>query len=352
MPSTYSPDLRLELPADGEQTGVWGQTANRNLGTLVESAVAGVVTVNVTAPAQALTALLGADDQSRHAVLVLTTALTADFAVYAPPASKVYVVRNNTSFVATLFNATALNGVVAAGVGVAIPAGKTLQVFSDGVNFRAVEAVGLAGTLAVENGGTGATTATGTGAVVRSVSPTFTGLPAAPTAAPGTNTAQLATTAFVQAALQALYPVGSIYTNASVADNPSTLLGFGTWVAFGSGRVMVGQDTADTAFDTLEETGGSKNAVVVSHTHTGATDAAGSHSHSVTSNFVLTSAVNQPYRIAGDDGSFTGGPVSNTSGVEPAGDHAHTFTTSASGVSGANANLPPYVVVRMWKRTA
>lgn len=349
MPSTYSPDLRLELPADGEQTGVWGQTANRNLGTLVESAVAGVVTVNVTAPAQALTALLGADDQSRHAVLVLTTALTADFAVYAPPASKVYVVRNNTSFVATLFNATALNGVVAAGVGVAIPAGKTLQVFSDGVNFRAVEAVGLAGTLAVENGGTGTTTATGTGAVVRSVSPTFTGLPAAPTAAPGTNTAQLATTAFVQAALQALYPVGSIYTNASAADNPSTLLGFGTWVAFGSGRVLVGQDTADAAFDTLEETGGSKNAVVVSHTHTATTVIADpGHAHNISHN--IDSATAGPY-ISGNDGP-NNVPVTASPTTASATGISATTSVTAAGVSGANANLQPYVVVRMWKRTA
>ena len=40
--------------------------------------------------------------------------------------------------------------------------------------------------------------------------------------------------------LQAVYPVGSIYINASVATNPGTLLGFGTWAVFGAGKVMVG----------------------------------------------------------------------------------------------------------------
>jgi len=74
-------------------------------------------------------------------------------------------------------------------------------------------------------------------------SPTFTGTPAAPTASASTNTTQLATTAFVQSAitlgLQALHPVGSIYINATNSTNPATLLGFGTWVAFGAGRVPV-----------------------------------------------------------------------------------------------------------------
>lgn len=60
-------------------------------------------------------------------------------------------------------------------------------------------AVTLGGTLAVANGGTGVTTSTGTGSVVRSASPTFTGTPIAPTAAVGTNTTQIATTAFVNA---------------------------------------------------------------------------------------------------------------------------------------------------------
>jgi hypothetical protein len=53
-------------------------------------------------------------------------------------------------------------------------------------------------TIAVANGGTGVTSSTGTGSVVLSASPTFTGTPLAPNAAPGTNTAQIATTAFVQ----------------------------------------------------------------------------------------------------------------------------------------------------------
>jgi len=82
-------------------------------------------------------------------------------------------------------------------------------------------------------------------------SPTFTGTPAGPTASAGTNTTQFATTAFVTAALQAVYPVGSIYINATSASNPNTLLGFGTWTAFGAGRVLVGLDAGDALLDEM-----------------------------------------------------------------------------------------------------
>ena len=58
--------------------------------------------------------------------------------------------------------------------------------------------------------------------------------------------------------LETIYPVGSIYINAGVATNPGTLLGFGTWTAFGTGRTIVGVDSSDTDFDAVRETGGSK----------------------------------------------------------------------------------------------
>jgi hypothetical protein len=177
------------------------------------------------------------------------------------------------------------------------------------------------------------------------LSPAFTGTPTAPTAVAGTNTTQLATTAFVQAALQALYPVGSVYINATVDTNPATLLGFGTWVTVGDGKVLVNQDTTDTSFDSLGETGGSKDAIVVSHTHTGTTATDGAHAHTVPFRYgTYTAPGGEPAGSAGG-----GSAAVNTS---TAGTHSHTFTTNSTGSSGTNANLQPYVVVRMWKRTA
>jgi hypothetical protein len=175
-----------------------------------------------------------------------------------------------------------------------------------------------------------------------SASPTFTGIPLAPTASTSTTTTQIATTAFVQAVAQTLFPVGAIYT-ATVSTNPATLLGFGTWTAFAAGKVMIGNGGGFSA----GATGGSADAVVVSHNHsaTSSTTASDSgHTHT--------------YIFGGVAGS--GAPVmSNSQGSTPttstgfANITASTTTTVASaGVSGTNANLQPYIVVYMWNRTA
>ena len=66
MPSTYSPNLRIELIASGEQANQWGITTNNNLGTLIEQSIAGLVNVDVTASDITLTALDGITDQSRN----------------------------------------------------------------------------------------------------------------------------------------------------------------------------------------------------------------------------------------------------------------------------------------------
>lgn len=189
------------------------------------------------------------------------------------------------------------------------------------------------------------------------VSPTFTGTPAAPTAAAGTNTTQLATTAFVRGELLAsVYPVGSIYINATNATNPATLLGFGTWSAFGAGRVPVGYDATNTNFNSAEKTGGSADAIVVAHTHTFSGTTGGQsadHSHPLQTTgggsadpFIGLARKNLSDGYAfGASGNVVGG-VSN--------DHSHNFsgTTASTGSSGTNANLQPYITVYMWKRTA
>jgi len=159
----------------------------------------------------------------------------------------------------------------------------------------------------------------------------LTGTPTAPTAATTTDTTQVATTAFVQQEITAnapdlsvLYPVGSVYINASVSTNPGTLLGFGTWSAFGAGRVLVGLDAGDTDFDTVEETGGAK-------THTLTIDEMPSHTHTQ----------------AGSDNSAPlqfGSPVDDFGEVDS--------ETGATGGDQPHNNLQPYIVVYMWKRTA
>jgi hypothetical protein len=164
----------------------------------------------------------------------------------------------------------------------------------------------------------------------------------ATTQSAGDNSTKVATTAYVAAAASLAYPVGSIYINASVSTNPATLFGFGTWTAFGAGRVLVGLNASDSSFDTVEETGGSKDAIVVSHTHS-VSDPEHSHGNSDS--------------VSAQRGSDNGGAATLTSGTTRT-DSMNTESAStgisiqSTGSSGTNANLQPYITVYMWKRVA
>jgi len=147
--------------------------------------------------------------------------------------------------------------------------------------------------------------------------------------------------------LKQVYPVGSIYTNASDSTNPATLLGFGTWERFGEGRVVVGVDSTDTDFDTVEKTGGEKthtltDAEMPSHNHTGATSTDGSHNHTYSKS---SSAGNG---LDGTNGSADGG----TGTTSTNGSHSHSLNINSTGGSNAHNNLQPYITVYMWKRVA
>lgn len=196
-------------------------------------------------------------------------------------------------------------------------------------------------------------------------SPTFTGTPTLPTGTIattqtfGNSSTLLATTAFVQAALAALHPVGSIYINATVATNPGTLLGFGTWTAFGAGRVPVGFDSTNVLFDTAEETGGSANAIVVSHTHTASSSSSSTftgsalptHAHTLTIGVMSGAGSGVSFGNAGDAPVATS--TASISGGTPSGTVATSTSTTISteGSSATNANYQPYITVYMWKRT-
>jgi len=125
--------------------------------------------------------------------------------------------------------------------------------------------------------------------------------------------------------LKKAYPVDSIYFSVN-STNPATSLGFGTWSAFGAGRVPVGFDSGQTEFDTDEETGGA-------NTHTLTTAEMPAHTHGLST---LT------YTGAGARPQFT-----DITGITSIGE-----VTGSTGGGGSHNNLQPYIVVRMWKRTA
>lgn len=356
MASTYS-NLKIELIGTGDQSGTWGVTTNTNLGTAIEEAITGSADVAFSSADVTLTLTnTNTSQTARNLRLNLTGTSGGARNLIVPAIEKQYIINNGLADAVTVKNST--------GTGVAVPAGKSMFVFNTGSNVvEVVTALATGTVIPVANGGTGASTAsitsfnnitgyTASGAtgttstnLVFSGSPALTGTPTAPTAAGGTNTTQIATTAFVQTALQVyvqtalqvLYPVGSIYSS-TVATNPATLFGFGTWVAYGAGRVLIGQ--SGVAPYVAGSTGGSADAVVVSHTHT-LTDSG--HSHNF--DFAATSYGIQgggSTIIANRDTGGAGTTTTSTTGI----------TVATAGVSGTNANLQPYVVVYMWNRTA
>lgn len=130
-------------------------------------------------------------------------------------------------------------------------------------------------------------------------------------------------------ALAAIYPVGCIYTE-TTGVNPGTTFGFGTWIAFGGGRVMVGNGTSDQAF-TAGATGGESN-------HTLTSTEMPSHNHG--------------QRYPTGTGSAYYGGLSNAINQYSATTGEAALTTDNVGGGAAHNNLQPYIVVYFWERTA
>jgi len=127
MSSTYSPDLRIELIGNGEQSGTWGSTTNNNFQYVLEEAIAKTASVTTTSVDQALVANDGAiSDEARCAALALSTTSTPtagqSYNVYAPPVQKLYVVKNlSGSYSCTIYASSVRGNTTPAGSGVTIP---------------------------------------------------------------------------------------------------------------------------------------------------------------------------------------------------------------------------------------
>ncbi len=141
-----------------------------------------------------------------------------------------------------------------------------------------------------------------------------------------------------------IYPVGAIYMSV-VSTSPATLFG-GAWAVWGTGRVPVGIDTAQTEFDTIEETGGAKThalsiAELASHNHT-----QNAHSHLATTRTTsYASGTQSSWRCM----SFVGTSNDYAQNVSTSSD---TATNIATGSGTVHNNLQPYITCYMWKRTA
>ena len=195
-------------------------------------------------------------------------------------------------------------------------------------------------------------------------SPTFTGTPAAPTASSGTSTTQLATTAFAMGAAALVMPSGAMLQWPTATAPTGFLLCTGAAVSrtiyaalFAVVGTTFGAGDGTTTFNVpnfnnrmpigagglyaVGATGGSKDAIVVSHSHTASTSVSISdptHSHTL------------PYFTTGSGGGGGGPDVLGGSGMytnaASTGITASASTSiSTTGSSGTGANLPPYLGV-------
>lgn len=174
------------------------------------------------------------------------------------------------------------------------------------------------------------------------------------------------------ASLEDVYPIGSIYLNATDATNPATLLGFGTWERLGQGRMMIDADTTYTAGGT----GGSATHDHGGNTggHTLTTNEIPAHTHgskTLTGTMNIRGGSGQEYMVMAQSGIVSRGntPWSGSHSVaslttnNPAaynnvninathehdsvgggGAHKHSITSAS--------NMPPWIGVYMWQRTA
>jgi len=183
-------------------------------------------------------------------------------------------------------------------------------------------------------------------------SPTFTGTPTAPTASASTNTTQLATTAFVQSAIGSALTGVIVMWSGSIANIPTgwSLCNGSNGTPDLRNRFIIGahSDNAGVANTTVTggntQTGGSKDAINVSHTHTATVTDPG-HTHSLTS---WQGAASPGQGGGGDTGQRLSSntavtSASNTTGI--------SVSNSTEGSSGTNANLPPYYALAFIMKT-
>ena len=187
------------------------------------------------------------------------------------------------------------------------------------------------------------------------------------------------TNTFQTFTLDKAYPVGSIYMSVNSA-NPSTFFG-GTWEAFGQGRVLIGAgEGTDTNSVKKTFTGGATGgeyehklttAEMPVHNHTASTNSTGSHTHTgtaaSTSAHTHTLPVKMGFRDESEDNTHlpakgignnqamstnSNGAHTHNVTIQNSGAHAHTVTVNNVGSGNAHNNMPPYIGVYFWQRTA
>lgn len=383
MPSSYTPNLGIEKPADGEQDGVWGDVVNDNMD-ILDRAINGSVALSLSGTSSSLTTTDGTLSNGQYKLLVLGGSPSGTHTITIEPndAQKIYFVRNTT--------AQSVVFTQGSGGNVTLAAGDSGIIYSNGGGSTAA-VVNLTNDFAMSSvnitgGAISGTTITGgsvdntpVGAATRS-SGAFTTLAANGTTtltgalnASGTSTFSSTTILSGQVGLNGTNygTAGQVLTSGGAGSAPSWANAFPSggiimwsgsiasipsgWalcdgtngtpdlrnrfvVGAGSGYAVGATGGADTV--TLS----TANLPAHSHTFSGTTSTNGAHSHS-------TTVWLNPYEVFGTDfpaygeSEFPGYSYGQrTLSTTTAGDHAHSFsgTTSSVGSGTAVENRPPY----------
>jgi len=297
MTVNYTTNLALGQPVTGTESGTWGDDVNNSVTSYLDIAISGSLALtSASFTANALT-LANTQGNSSATNIGVTTAqyyalrissLAANVTITAPSVSKTYLVVNSDSTYSVTVKASGQSGV-------SVIAGESATVYYNGTDYIKV------------------------------------------------------TTSLAAVFGNLLFPIGAIYT-ATVATNPGTLLGFGTWATFGSGRMLISQDATYTA----GSTGGSATTTLItanlpSHTHTFTGSALATHTHQIGSrDSTANDGGGSAQEFVNDFGTGGGAPAttSSVSGGTPAG------TISNTGSGTAVTTISPYIAVYMWQRTA
>lgn len=358
MPSTYTNNLGIEKPGDGEQDGIWGDTVNEN-SDILDRAVNGVLSLALTGTASTLTTSDGILSNGQYKLLVLTGTPSGTHTITISPndAQKIYYVRNTTAQ-SVIFtqgsggNYTLLTGdsaiLYANGAGASAAVANIadhLAMSSPNITGGTITGATITGItdLAIADGGTGASTAPnartnlglGTAAVLNVGTAANNIVQLDGTAKlPAVDGSQLTGLVTIPTGLISLWsgsivsiPAGWLLCN-GLSGTPDLrdrfVVGAGTTYAVGA---TGGANTVTLAEANLpahtHTVNGTTGLVSNDHTHSGTTSTDPGHSHN--SGNVNGSGNNG--NLSGDANFGNYNFVSNSNFTGTAGAHAHNFTT-------------------------